>query len=159
MYCQYAAAKTCGPGTHPHPVPTDVDGISCPSTHGGVGTALALQAKFFFFDFYHILFFVFPRPTSFILRRRGWRGTGQRRSAGNINSNHGSYHIVSDRIKPARAVALGSRTLDCINLAQRRAELLSGNQMSSVGAADGLRLRRKPSLRTAFMFVMSAPTQ
>ena len=37
--------KAFGPGTHPHPVPTDVDGISCPSTHGGVGTALALQAK------------------------------------------------------------------------------------------------------------------
>ena len=36
-------------------------------------------------------------------------------------------------IKPARAVALGSRTLDYINIAQLRAELLSGDQMSSVG--------------------------
>jgi len=157
-YLRPTSPKAFGPGTHPHPVPTDVDGISCPSTHGGVGTALALQAKFFF-CFYHILFFVFPRPTSFILRRRGWRGTGQRRSAGNINSNHGSYHIVSDRIKPARAVALGSRTLDCINLAQQRAEWLSGNRMSSVGAADGHSLRRKPSLHTALRFDMSAPAQ
>ena len=58
-YLRPTSPKTFGPGTHPHPVPTDVDGISCTSTHGGVGTALALQAKVFIFSFVSAPHFIY----------------------------------------------------------------------------------------------------